>query len=245
MCVFVCAMWCVNVPSNPSFVSPGPRCQNSSRWWVTTSSESVFPWRPGNRSNPLLLLPDQSDSLELQPDQSDQPLSLLICRLWSFSSPSSPSSVENTDCRVTLVAFFTLHSPPEVNWMLLCGDVESPVATWLLQSGSQWELLTHSDNNGQKSLESQHPRIFSSCTTCFISIPSFKEQEGSIYSIYIYMRKGKHDKKLKCNWTQAMSRVQVGESCSKRSKTYHKVLKDFFFFKATLRSWVQLQRISD
>lgn len=64
----------------------------------------------------------------------------------------------------------------------------------MLRSGSLWELLTQSDSNGQKSLDSHYPRNSSSCTTCFISIPSFKEQKGSIYSIY--MRKGKNDKKL-------------------------------------------------
>lgn len=73
--------------------------------------------------------------------------------------------------------------------------------TWLLRSGSLWELLTQSDSNGQKCLESRHSRNSSSCT-CFISIPSFKEQRGSIYKyiyrtiyINIYMRKGKNDKK--------------------------------------------------
>lgn len=33
----------------------------------------------------------------------------------------------------------------------------------------------------------------------------------------------------KCNWTQAVRRVQVGEGYSELSKTYHKMLKRFFF----------------
>lgn len=65
------------------------------------------------------------------------------------------------------------------------GDIQTAAVTLLLQSGSLWELLTQSDSNGQTSLESHHPRNSSSCTTCFISIPGFKEQKGSIYSIYI------------------------------------------------------------
>lgn len=57
------------------------------------------------------------------------------------------------------------------------------------------------------------------------------KNKGVLYIVYIYMRKGKNDKKLvkKCNWTRAVRRVRVGEGCSERSKTYHKVFKEFGF----------------
>lgn len=111
-------------------------------------------------SKVLMLLPDQSDSLELRPGQSDQPLSLLIHHLWTSFSPLSPPSVENTDFRVIFIAFITLHSPLEVNWMLLW-RLWITMVTWLHQSGSPWELVTHSN------MQWQHPRNFSSSTTCF------------------------------------------------------------------------------
>lgn len=141
-------MWCVSL-KYPSFVGPGPRCQSSSRWWVTTSSEGVF-------HDDLAI--DQTrycfclTNKILWNFSLTNQISLFlssICRIWSSSLPSFLPSVENTDCRVTLVAFVTLHSPAEVNWMLLCGDIELPTGTWLLQSGRLWELLTHSDSNGQ------------------------------------------------------------------------------------------------
>lgn len=44
------------------------------------------------------------------------------------------------------------------------------------------------------------------------------------------MRKGKHDKKLKCNWTQAMSRVQVGGELFKTEQNISQSVKRFFFF---------------
>jgi len=167
------------------FVSQGPRCQNLSRWWATTSSDSVSHDNPDRP--PPVPPPPRLWSPDLRPDQSDQPLSLslLVFLLSSSSSPSSPPSSENTNCRATLVAVVTLHLRPNWTGLPLCGDVKTaavtrPATRWR-SVRSFWHKVTAMD----KSLESHHPRNPSSFTTCFISIPSFKEQRGSIYSIYI------------------------------------------------------------
>lgn len=192
-------VWCMKSLSHCPFlyfhfVPPGLRCQSSSRWWLTTSSEGIS-WQPGNRSNPQS---DQFVSPELQPLSllssiiSDPPLRLRLpfCREHELQSHIS--------------RFPHFASPAEVNWMLLCGDMQTALLPWLLWSGNLWERLTQSDSNGLKSLESHHRRNQrnSSCTTCFISIPTFKEQNISIcmyiciYCIYIHIRKGKNNKKL-------------------------------------------------
>lgn len=104
--------------------------------------------------------------------------------------------------------------------------------TWLLQSGSLWEVLTQSDSNGQKSLESHHPRILFLVQLVLSAFPCFKEQKGSIYSIY--MRKGKKITKKLVKKVQMDAGSEEGtgwEGCSERSKTYHKVFKEFVFSK--------------
>lgn len=40
----------------------------------------------------------------------------------------------------------------------------------------------------------------------------------------------------KCNWTWAARRDGVGEGCSERNKTYHKVFKEIFFLKKKKKS---------
>lgn len=166
------------------FVRPGPRCQRSSTWWVSTSSEgiSTTTWQSikpccwfylTNRILWNFGLPNQISHFLSSSVISDPPLRVVSFFCWEHRLPSRIS-------RFSQVAFSARSELSATLWR--CWIV---AVTWLLQSGSILELFIHSDSNGQKSLESQHQRILLVLPVLW-AFPVLKNKRVlcTIYSIY-------------------------------------------------------------
>lgn len=143
--------------------------------------------------------------------------SLPVRHVWSFSS--SPS-VENTNRRVTLVAFVALH----LHWKwtgcffvemwkrsLIHGCYKAAVC------GSVWHKVTTLDNVLQ-----WHHRINSSCTTFYVlsAFPVLKNKRV----IYIWEK----EKMKKVQPDVGREEVRGWRRLFRTEQTYHKLFKDFF-----------------
>lgn len=172
LCVFVCILWCVHFSPNPFSIFSLCLSRSKVPEFIKMMSDHFLWWR--FHDNPAI-------------NQTCCCFSLTNQILWNFSLTNQISLFLSS--RLSSLILFTFlsvfcrehklpshisrfrHSAAEVNWMLLCWDVKNGHSN---MAATKWQFVGAFDTKWQKwtRLWRHDPRNSSSCTTCFIRIPS-------------------------------------------------------------------------